>query len=292
MLAGGLRRLRYLLAEEVFSKLVIYEKRKSVGGTWNFTPLLPKPQVFPDVDSSEQSPPTANEVVTANISEINTPMYEHLEANLPHMLMRFADTPFPEKTQLFATRECTMQYLEEYASELSSIIRLEHEVTEAKMVTDKGSHGWSVTTKTPTQHEGITEHFDAMLVANGHCHRPLLPTIKGLDEWAQRFPESLHHSVSYKNAKAFEGKVSERFTSTLFPLFSLRAQELKKKTIVRRSLIYSPSASCLSGVAPPQQTLDSRSPASANSPSSQPGPQNLPIILTSRTSTRIQISSL
>ena len=36
------------------------------------------------------------EVVMANLATLNSPLYEGLESNLPHMLMQYSDTPFPE----------------------------------------------------------------------------------------------------------------------------------------------------------------------------------------------------
>ncbi len=74
-------------------------------------------------------------------------------------------------------------------------------------------HGWEVTTKATAKKEFEVERFDAVIAANGHCDWPLLPEIEGLNAWSKEYPESLHHSVSYKNTKAFENKVSDRSIS-------------------------------------------------------------------------------
>ena len=153
--------------------------------------------------------PKAVEVVTANLPKLNTPMYEGLESNLPHMLMQFSDTPFPKGTQLFARRETVLQYLQDYASEVVSMIRLDHQVVDVSVSSGDESHGWKVTTRATGERGTQVERFDALVAANGHCDWPLLPNIEGLDAWCEEFPDSLCHSVSYKNAKMFEKKVSK-----------------------------------------------------------------------------------
>lgn len=146
-------------------------------------------------------------VVTANLPKLNTPMYEGLESNLPHMLMQFSDTPFPKGTQLFPTRETVQRYLEDYASEIMPLIRFDHRVTEIKPAGD-GDHCWRVTATAMAEGKDLVESFDAVIAANGHCDEPLLPKIDGLDAWARLYPDTLHHSVSYKNPEAFRDKVS------------------------------------------------------------------------------------
>ena len=201
--------LRYLLAENVFTEIIIYERRDSVGGTWNYTPLPPKRPESVNGDVNGFPAPHAFDATTANLPKFNTPMYEGLESNLPHMLMQFSDTPFPEGTQLFARRATVLQYLQDYASDVISTIRFDHEVVHVRPTPGNEWHGWEVTVRATADAENKVERFDAVVAANGHCDRPLLPDIEGLDAWSKQFPESLYHSVSYKNGKAFENKVSK-----------------------------------------------------------------------------------
>ncbi|KAF6226953.1 hypothetical protein HO133_008394 [Letharia lupina] len=203
---SGLAAAKYLLAENAFSEIIIYEQRNSVGGTWNYTPLPPKRQSSVNGDLNGSSEPNALDVVTANLPKLNTPMYEGLESNLPHMLMQFSDTPFPERTQLFARRDTVQQYLQDYASDIISMIRFGHEVHEVRPTGGDECHGWEITTKATAERESKVERFDAVVAANGHCDWPLLPKVEGLDAWCKQFPDSLYHSVSFKNPKAFEKK--------------------------------------------------------------------------------------
>ena len=155
------------------------------------------------------------DVITANLPKLNTPMYEGLESNLPHMLMQFSDTPFPERTQLFPARETVWRYLQDYASDIISMIRFGQHVVDVRLSNGEGPHVWEVTARAAAEGAGEVERFDAVIAANGHCDWPLLPDIEGLDAWSKEFPESLYHSVSYKNAKAFENKVSRHLVGLL-----------------------------------------------------------------------------
>ena len=144
-------------------------------------------------------------------------MYEGLESNLPHMLMQFSDTPFPTGTQLFPRRETVMQYLRDYAGEIVSMIKFDHQVMDVQL---KSGDEWEVTTRAAGERINRVDRFDAVIAANGHCDWPILPGIEGLDAWSEQFPDSLYHSVSYKNPKIFKNKVSKHLTCLSFHLSS------------------------------------------------------------------------
>ena len=206
---GELTLLRYLLAEKLFSEIVVYEHRDSVGGTWNYTPLSPTPRK-PSVlngDVKEPQDQIALNVVTNTIRGLNTPMYDGLESNLPHMLMQFSDKTFSERTQLFPSRETVMKYLEDYAKDIKPMINFESEVKYVKPITVGSNFQWEILVQSSSTNR--VEKFDAVVVANGHCATPLLPDIEGLETWCRKSPDSLHHSVSYKNPESFRNKVSK-----------------------------------------------------------------------------------
>ncbi|KAL8819715.1 MAG: hypothetical protein Q9223_001903 [Gallowayella weberi] len=198
---SGLATAKYLLAENPSMNIVIYEQRNNVGGVWNYTSLSHNRRSAKDGGTIDE----AIDAVTANLPNLNTPMYENLETNLPHMLMQFSDAPFPAGTQLFPSREVVLQYLQDYADDIMPLIRFEHEVMDLRPKRDKQMHGWEVTVQDRNRITKV-EHFDAVAVASGHCDWPLLPDIAGLNAWGKTSPESLHHSVSYRNAEIFADK--------------------------------------------------------------------------------------
>ncbi|KAL8825427.1 MAG: hypothetical protein Q9170_007794 [Blastenia crenularia] len=201
---SGLVAAKYLLAENKSFDITIFEQRDSVGGLWHYTPLSPKAQQ-PLNGHTNGSTDTAMDIITQELSKLNTPMYEDLESNLPLAVMQFSDAPFPKSTQLFAKQELVLQYIRDYAEDLRSLIHLEHFVEEVR----KADNRWEITIRAKGAHTVAKQQFDAVIVAvNGHTDWPLLPPIEGLDEWTKAYPDSVFHSVSYKNAQAFKNKVS------------------------------------------------------------------------------------
>ncbi|KAL8725497.1 MAG: hypothetical protein Q9166_007317 [cf. Caloplaca sp. 2 TL-2023] len=109
-------------------------------------------------------------------------------------------------TQLFASREVVLQYLQEYSTDILPLIRFCHHVLHIRPENGEPNARWEVTVKDTAKETTQVESFDAIIAANGHCDWPLLPSIEGLDTWSRMFPESLHHSVSYKNNDSFMDK--------------------------------------------------------------------------------------
>ena len=49
--------------------------------------------------------------------------------------------------------------------------------------------------------------FDAVIVASGHYHTPLVPDIPGLAEAKAKWPSNISHSKSFRNADGFREEV-------------------------------------------------------------------------------------
>ena len=103
-----------------------------------------------------------------------------------------------------------MRYLDDYASDIKPMIKFEHDVEYVKPITVGSKVEWDILVKSSSGHR--VEKFDAVIVANGHCASPLLPDIEGLETWCRELPDSIYHSVSYKNPESFENKVSKSLT--------------------------------------------------------------------------------
>ena len=124
--------------------------------------MTSKGQGSVDGNRNQNSAPNSEGVVTANLSKLNTPMYDGLESNLPHVLMQFSDTPFPEGTQLFATRETVLQYSHDYANDIIPMIRFQHQIVDVRPTRGDEYHGWEVTTRATAKKENKVERFDAV----------------------------------------------------------------------------------------------------------------------------------
>ena len=130
-------------------------------------------------------------------------MYEHLETNIPHSIMKFSDSPSLEDHQLFPSRQTVTQYLEDYGEDVRYLVSFQTQVTNIHQ-TQPGLH--LVRLKNLQDGTVSEENYDAVLVANGHYTVPSLPSIKGIQEWNQVNPGVISHTKFYRRPGPFANK--------------------------------------------------------------------------------------
>ncbi len=202
---------RYLLAEKCFDTIDVFEQQASFGGVWNYSN---DPSNTIDVPQTNPHKPL-EEPIWHSISDQNgvaqgarqatfvSPMYERLETNIPHSLMKFSDMPSLEDHQLFPSREAVTQYLENHGEDVRHIVHFQTQVTNICQVRPGGHQVWLKDLQTNTVYDKI---YDAILVANGHYNVPRLPNIKGIKEWNQANPGVISHAKSYRRPGPFADK--------------------------------------------------------------------------------------
>ncbi|KQS58385.1 dimethylaniline monooxygenase [Geodermatophilus sp. Leaf369] len=121
--------------------------------------------------------------------------YEALHLITPRDVSCFDGVPMPASYPLFPSREQVIAYLDAFAADhdLLAHIRFGTEVT-AVTSPDGGVSGWDVTTAAGT------EHFDAVVVANGHHWDARLPAM------AADFTGRSLHSSQYRSVADVEGR--------------------------------------------------------------------------------------
>lgn len=133
-------------------------------------------------------------------------MYDSLETNIPHMLMKYSDQPSFEQHQLFPSRETTIEYLDSYAEEIRPLVHFQTQVIDVRLKLDCDQDVWAVRTKSLVSNEIVQLEYDAVLVASGHFSLPALPDIKGIREWNQAYKGIVSHSKFYRNPNNYAGK--------------------------------------------------------------------------------------
>lgn len=210
--------LRYLLAEETFSKIQVFEQRANVGGIWNYVPcpeIAPKDQAVPQTNPfAGLDEPIWNESNATGVlskqdrekASFLSPLYDRLETNIPRGLMGFSDLPWPEGTQLFPKHAEVQAYIERYSQDVRHLIEFETQVLDLKQ---ELSGKWTVKTQ-PVTRDGdgeITEHhFNAVIVANGHFNIPYIPNVPGIEAWSKAHPGIISHSKFYRLPEHYTGK--------------------------------------------------------------------------------------
>lgn len=225
-------------------KVVVFERSDVAGGVWRFDPRAAKEPEYPTSSSSNRdngasspSPPItppleADEAQTKPTGyqhrqhEEKTPedvvldhappgpCYEGLMNNIPTPMMRSTLLHWPEGTPDHVTHNDIERYIQALARETGT-----HDVTlyntrVEEAIKDQETGAWKVKSRTLVKKEN--EHddnitfddkdwtFDAVVVAAGHYHVPLIPSIPGLAEWKRKFPLHVMHSKSYRYPAAFK----------------------------------------------------------------------------------------
>ncbi|GAM89245.1 hypothetical protein ANO11243_072820 [Dothideomycetidae sp. 11243] len=201
---SGLAAARFLLAEQHFKRIDVFEQRSRVGGVWNFNPAvkhvpsdLPLPQVAPatDINAGEGS------------DEFLSPLYDLLETNIPKDLMRLSDVEWGQDVQLFPKHQTVTELVERYADHVRHLIRFDTRVlhVQSKAADHEVAPGWIVRTRGLDGVE-VVQEYDAVIVANGHFNVPHIPDYPGLKDWGSRNPGGVSHSMFYKHPDDYQDK--------------------------------------------------------------------------------------
>ncbi|KAM3516244.1 hypothetical protein MY11210_000003 [Beauveria gryllotalpidicola] len=204
---------RYLLAEKKFSRIVIYEQRASTGGIWNTSPL----QQEPGFSIPRASPSSAHEYVVVERDPrdghgdtrvtLVSPVYDDLETNIPHNLMRYTDLAFPAGTPLFPAHETVLAYLRQYGQDVEHLVSFASQVRDVrKTVADDGTRAWRVEVQDIKSGAVSAERFDAVAVASGHYSDPFVPDVPGIAAFEAAHPGAIVHSKFYRRPAQFTGK--------------------------------------------------------------------------------------
>lgn len=207
-------------------EVVVFERSDVAGGVWHFDPRRDKDPEYPATGRPGSPSHLTNgakadgSVVTSKEDEDVAlahappgPCYEGLMNNVPTTMMKSTLLKWPEGTPDHVTHHEIETYVQTLSRETST-----HDVTlyntrVEEAVKPPGSDKWSVRSRTLNKTENGTYSledkdwkFDAVVVAAGHYHVPLIPHAPGLAEWKQKFPERVMHSKSYRYPQSFKGQ--------------------------------------------------------------------------------------
>lgn len=188
---AGLAAASYLLADGF--NVTILERKSGPGGVWNTNP---------------------------GNSRWPSPVYDGLTTNVPRNLMTFTDHPWDPSTPLFPTSGEVNQYLEKYAQRIRMYCNSENKleiryncwVTDVRKSAELGDFGWRVRVSQyrfdqPLPEEQIAVTFAAVVIAVGNYNTAFAPDHPGQSEWHLRFPNSMIHAISYRQAQDYRDKV-------------------------------------------------------------------------------------
>ncbi|KAJ5626213.1 Dimethylaniline monooxygenase N-oxide-forming [Penicillium lagena] len=140
------------------------------------------------------------------------PCYESLRNNVSTPLLRTTLNAWPEGTPRYVNHHV----LKDYIQDTSRVAGVDAATIYGALVTRvfKNGQKWHVVWSSlheDSHTKGVveqqhTEIFDAVVVASGHYHTPMIPDIPGLTEAKAKWPSKITHSKSFRNAEGVEGK--------------------------------------------------------------------------------------
>ncbi|KAK5071944.1 monooxygenase [Lithohypha guttulata] len=189
----GIACAKFFVAEEAFSTIDIFEQRQNIGGIWNLSSNerskhIPVPQNDPDYSTGGKD--------EDHPLEFESPLYDYLETNIPKSLMAYSDLAFGQDLPLFPRHDEVLRYLEQYAEPVSSMVKFETQVIDVQAVSNESAVSSS----------RLDQEWIAVVVANGHYTVPHIPSIPGIKEFNERYPDVIMHSKAYRRPEDYTGK--------------------------------------------------------------------------------------
>ncbi|KAJ5097914.1 hypothetical protein N7532_004915 [Penicillium argentinense] len=196
--------------------VTVFERSEAAGGVWLYDKRVPIEAQYPCVkpsDAKHFSRDDRDENERQHLLHAPPgPCYESLTNNVSTPLLRTTLSAWPEGTPPYVNHGV----LKDYIQGTSRKAGVEDVTVYGALVTKayKEGHQWHVFWKClhkDSQTASFTERessaiFDAVVVASGHYHTPLIPDIPGLAEKKANWPSKITHSKSFRSSNGFEGK--------------------------------------------------------------------------------------
>jgi cation diffusion facilitator CzcD-associated flavoprotein CzcO len=201
----GLAAAKYLLAQNAFQRVDIFEQQAEVGGVWYYSPkpseTLRVPQVTADCPPD---PPLPFQGDKAPI--FPSPMYEVLHTNIPRALMEYSDLRIRGDSLIFPARQDIQNYVVEYAKDIRHLIQFSIQVKDIRLRVVDGKDQWDVDTECLLTGKTTSATYDAVVVSSGHYTAVYIPDVKGIREFHRAHPGVISHSKHYRTPEAFTNK--------------------------------------------------------------------------------------
>ncbi|KAI1103242.1 FAD/NAD(P)-binding domain-containing protein [Jackrogersella minutella] len=209
---SGLAAAKYLLAQGAFPRIDVFEQQAEVGGVWYYS-ATPRPLEELPVPQTDAHPARVDPPVRVDGKPLfPSPMYDDLNTNIPHTIMKYSDLGFRDGCEIFPRREDVQAYLVQYAADVRHLVTFSTQVTDVKLRATAdapwpGRDRWDVSTTDLLTGAETKETYDAVVVASGHYSTPYIPAgIPGTAAFHAAHPGVISHSKLYRSPAPYRGK--------------------------------------------------------------------------------------
>ncbi|KAK2602819.1 hypothetical protein N8I77_009324 [Diaporthe amygdali] len=201
----GLSAARYLVAQQAFDSVVVFEQNPEVGGVWYYSREPTSSQHVPQV--SPFCPPDAPvKEPNGNAPVFASPMYQLLNTNIPWTIMKYGDQDFPHEGLIFPSRQVVQEYLVQYSQDVRHLVRFSTQVKTVSLRREGDHDRWDIETENLLDGQKSKDTFDAVVVANGHYATPFIPDVKNIKEFNTAHPGVVSHAKTYRVPEDYAGK--------------------------------------------------------------------------------------
>ena len=201
---SGLAAAKYLLAQEAFGHIVIFEQQYEVGGVWDYSHETSHILHVPQTSAFCPPDPPLRPKETPPV--FPSPMYQVLHTNIPRSLMQFSDLAFPTDSLIFPSRERVQEYLVDYARDIRHLIRFSTQVLDVRLRQVDGKDQWDIDVLDLTTGEVTSSTHNAVVVSSGHFSVTYIPDIKNISKFHETHPGVITHSKYYRTPSDFTDK--------------------------------------------------------------------------------------
>jgi thioredoxin reductase len=200
----GLAAAKYLVTQNSFADIVVFEQRDEVGGVWYYSNRPSRNLYVPQTDPN--CPPDPPLVDPPSAPVFPSPMYEYLNTNIPGPLMQFSDLAFPEEALIFPPRQAVQDYLVQYSQDVRHLIQFCTQVEDVRLRREHDEDVWDVISKSTLAGDVTMRTFDAVVVASGHYATTFLPDVANIREFHSAHPDVITHAKLYRDPSYLKGK--------------------------------------------------------------------------------------
>lgn len=201
----GLSAAKYLLAQQAFESVVVYEQNPEVGGVW-FYSRKPSDAVHVPRTSPFGLPDLPVRPKDGSAPVFASSMYELLNTNIPWTLMKYGDKDFPADSLIFPTRQAVQDYLVGYSQDVQHLIKFSTQVKSVALRREGDRDRWDVETQNLLDGQSFKDTFDAVVVASGHYSTTFVPDVKNIKEFHAAHPGVISHAMTYRVPEDFAGQ--------------------------------------------------------------------------------------
>lgn len=201
--ASGAISLDSLIKEGAFEKITLFERRENLGGIWSYENEVKHVGIEPGSTAKELDPPITQSAVSTNQERFEgSPAYSTMRTNIPEQLMTFSDVkkwPWLDRpgSDTLTVAPAVRDYLVNYMSPYKSYIKQGTTVEKVSKNTE-GKFVLSLRRRENDSDVWWDEQFDAIVVATGHYHVPMIPEIEGIKSLYREWPQKIVHAKYFR----------------------------------------------------------------------------------------------